>query len=112
MKKEGQYETVYILRADLTEDGAKKINDKIAEVVSRFKGEIEEIKDLGKKQLAYRIAKHTKGHYLQLNYRGTGQVVDELERHLRLSEDVIRFLTVRIEPKKPEKQEQQEGTAA
>lgn len=92
--KEARYETVYILRPDLTDEGAKKANDKVGEVVSRYKGKIDSSKDLGKKPLAYRIAKQTKGHYFQLNFHGTGQVVEELERFLRLSEEVIRFLTV------------------
>ena len=94
-EKMGKYETIYIIRADLAEDLEKKIQDRVAEVVGRFQGKIEETRDLGKKPLAYRIAKHTKGHYIQLNYRGNGQVIDELERHLRLTEDVIRFLTVK-----------------
>ncbi|HSA59972.1 MAG TPA: 30S ribosomal protein S6 [bacterium] len=94
-EKARKYETIYILRADITDEAEKKINDKIVEVVARFQGKLDETRDLGKKPLAYRIAKHTKGHYFQLNYQGGGQVVEELERHLRLSEDVIRFLTVK-----------------
>ena len=90
-----KYETVYILRPDLTDEGVKKVTDKVAEVVGRSKGQIDQSKDLGRRQLAYRIAKQTKGHYFQLNFRGPGQVIEELERHLRLSEEVIRFLTVR-----------------
>lgn len=100
--KENHYETVYILRSDLTEEATKKVNDKVAEVVQRFKGNLESTKDLGKRQMAYRIAKHLRGHYIQLNYLGTGLVLDELERHLRLSEDVIRFLSVRNDPKPEE----------
>ncbi len=92
-----QYETIYILRGDLTEENEKKVQDRIAEIVVRHQGRIESAKDLGKKPLAYRIAKHTKGHYFQLNFFGSGLVVDELERHLRLTEDVIRFLTVRFD---------------
>lgn len=94
-QKERPYETIYIIRADLTEEMEKKIQDKVTEVIGRFRGKIGSSKDLGKKPLAYRIAKHTKGHYIQLNYEGTGQTVEELERHLRLTEDIIRFLTVR-----------------
>lgn len=92
---EKPYETVYILRPDLTDEGTKKNNDKVSEVVQRHSGQIEQIKDLGKKPLAYPVAKQNKGHYFQLNFRGPGKVVEELERHLKLSEDVIRFLTVR-----------------
>lgn len=101
MKEKDLYETVYIIRGDLTDEVIKKTNDKIVEVLGRFQGHLEELKDLGKRPLAYRIAKHTKGHYFQLNYRRVGEgnvaLIDELERHLRLSEDVIRFLTVRRE---------------
>jgi small subunit ribosomal protein S6 len=95
--KEKKYETVYILRPDLTDEATKKVNDKIAEVIARFGGLNLAAKDLTKKSLAYRIEKHTKGHYFQLNYSGPGQVIEELERHMKLSEDVIRFLTVRDE---------------
>ncbi len=112
-KKDREYETVYILRPDLTDEMEKRIQDKIAETVSRFQGKLESVKDLGKKPLAYRIAKHMKGHYVQMNYWGTGQVVEELERHLRLSEDVIRFLTVKAEkpPVAEPKTTQQEVSA-
>src|SRR5262245_17789812 len=55
--KERKYETVYILRADLTDEAGKKINDKVSEVVTRFQGKNLELKDLGKRPLAYRIAK-------------------------------------------------------
>ena len=97
-QKTRPYETIYIIRADLPDEMGKKIQDKAAEVVARFGGKVEASKDLGKKPLAYQIAKHTKGHYIQLNYDGTGQTVEELERHLRLTEDIIRFLTVRPTP--------------
>jgi small subunit ribosomal protein S6 len=96
-EKENQnpYETVYILRPDLTDEGTKKTNDKVAEVVGRFQGQLEGLKDLGKRPLAYQIAKQTKGHYFQLNYRGSGRLVEELERYFRLSEEVLRFLTIK-----------------
>ena len=90
-----RYETIYILRPDLTDEAVKKASDRVAEIIGRFKGQIDSAKDLGRRQLSYRIAKQMKGHYFQLNFRGPGGVIDELERHLRLSEEVIRFLTVR-----------------
>ena len=96
-----EYETVYILRPDLTEDGTKKVNDKVSGLIARYQGQVAQVRDLGKKQLAYHIAKQNKGHYFQINYSGAGQVVDELERHLRVSEEVIRFLTVKAVPLPP-----------
>jgi small subunit ribosomal protein S6 len=93
----GKYETVYILRADLTEEGTKKIHDKVNEVVARRGGKVVQHQDLGTKMLAYRIARQNKGRYFQLNFDGGGQVVDDLEKNLRLTEEVLRFLSVRFE---------------
>lgn len=107
--KENKYETIYLLRPDLTDDGVKKTNDKITEIVTRFQGQLTSLKDLGRRPLAYRISKHTKGHYFQLNFLGTGQVIQELERHLRLSEEAIRFLTVRDETPPIHLQQDQPG---
>lgn len=90
-----KYETVYILRADLTEGGIKKINDKLSELVAQGGGRLAALKDLGRKQLAYRINKQMRGHYFQANYEGAGGLVGEVERNLRLTEEVIRFLTVK-----------------
>ncbi len=95
MSNEIEYETVYIMRADLTDDMTKKANDKIGEMVQRYGGRLEPLKDMGKKQLAYPIAKMSRGHYFQLNYFGSGKTTEELERHLKMSEDIIRFLTVK-----------------
>lgn len=95
MSNEIEYETVYIMRADLTDEMTKKANDKVGEIVQRYGGRLEPLKDMGKKQLAYPIAKMSRGHYFQLNYFGTGKTTEELERHLKMSEDVIRFLTVK-----------------
>lgn len=91
---ESKYETICILRGDLTDEGAKKVSDKIAEIIGRNQGQIEQIKDLGRKPMAYRIANQTKGHYFQLNYNGGSHLVQELEKNLGFSEEVIRFLTV------------------
>ncbi|MBI2980786.1 MAG: 30S ribosomal protein S6 [Deltaproteobacteria bacterium] len=91
------YETVYILRPDLTEEAAKKINDKILEVISRRGGGLTDRKDLGKKMLAYKISHQNRGHYFQLNFQGSGPVVEDLEKNLRFTEEVLRFLTVRPE---------------
>lgn len=92
------YETVYILRPDLSEDGTKKINDRVTELLNKRGGRLLEHKDLGLKSLAYRVARQTKGHYFQLNFEGGGPVIEELERGLRLTEECLRFLTVKIIP--------------
>ena len=90
------YETIYLLRSDLTEEGVKKINDKVAEILSRRGGKMVAQKDLGMKPLAYRIERQTRGRFYQLNFEGDGPVIDDLEKNLRLSEECLRFLTVRM----------------
>ncbi len=92
------YETVYILRPDLSEEGTKKIVDRMAELVAKRGGRLLEHKDLGIKSLAYRVARQTKGRYLELHFEGGGPVIEELERSLRLSEECLRFLTTRVVP--------------
>lgn len=92
-----RYETVYILRPDLSEEGVKKINEKLAELVARRGGRVAVQKDLGLKLLAYRISRQAKGRYFQVEFEGGGEVLDEVERGLRLSEECLRFLTVRAE---------------
>ncbi len=89
------YEVVYLLRDDLSEDAVKKVNEKLQGVLAKHNAARVDLKDLGKKPLAYRIKKQTKGHYFLLEYQGIGGVSDELERNLRLSEQVLRFLTIR-----------------
>jgi small subunit ribosomal protein S6 len=91
------YETTFITRPEMTDDGLKTVNDRLASVVASFGGAIVLADDWGKRKLAYPISKETRGHYTYVVYTGTGQIVHEIERNLRLHEDVLRFLTVNLE---------------
>ena len=95
------YETVYILRTDLPEESVKKINGKIEEVLARRGGKILSQTDLGTKSLAYRIERQTRGRYFGLQFQGGGEVLDDVEKNLRLTEDVLRFLTIRLPIPRP-----------
>jgi small subunit ribosomal protein S6 len=90
------YETVYILKPDLPDDASKKIQEKIVGALSRRGGKLLAQVDLGKKPLAYILAHQNRGHYIQLNYEGGGDTVDDVEKNLRLTEEVLRFLTVSV----------------
>ena len=90
------YETTFITRSDLSDDGLKALNERLAAVVANYKGTLVIHEDWGKKKLAYPIAKESRGHYTYLVYSGTGDVVAEMERNLRLNEHVMRFLTVNL----------------
>ncbi|MFM8314364.1 MAG: 30S ribosomal protein S6 [Deltaproteobacteria bacterium] len=88
------YETVYILRPGLSDSEAQNIHQKIDNVISKFQGVLKHREDAGIKELAYEIKKERSGKYSTIVYTGKGGVVEEIERHFRISDDVIRFLTV------------------
>jgi small subunit ribosomal protein S6 len=89
------YETMYILRPDIPEEEVDTHIAKYRDLVIEAGGEVLDTQMRGKRRLAYPIAKHREGIYVQLNHNGDGQQVSPLERAMRLSEDVIRYLTVK-----------------
>jgi small subunit ribosomal protein S6 len=91
------YETMYILRPDIPEEEVENHVTKYRDLVIEAGGEVIDTQMRGKRRLAYPIAKHREGIYVQLNHNGDGQQVAPVERAMRLSEDVIRYLTVKQE---------------
>jgi small subunit ribosomal protein S6 len=91
------YETTFITRSELSDDLLKTLNERLAQVVGSFGGEVVLTEDWGKRKMAYPIRKESRGHYTYLVYSGQPGVVHELERHLRLHDHVLRFLTVNLE---------------
>jgi small subunit ribosomal protein S6 len=96
-QKLGGYETTFITRSELSDDALKVIHEKLKTVFGQYKGELVLHEDWGKRKLAYPIQKETRGHYTYFVYTGTGDVVHEVERNLRLQDHVLRFLTVNLE---------------
>jgi small subunit ribosomal protein S6 len=86
---------MYILRPDIPEEEVEGHVTKYRDLVIEVGGEVLDNQMRGKRRLAYPIAKHREGIYVQLNHNGDGQQVAPLERAMRLSEDVIRYLTVK-----------------
>ncbi len=91
------YEHTFIARQDLSPQQAQALADAYAVVVAEHGGEVTKNEYWGLRNLAYRIKKNRKGHYLHLNLHADAAAIDELERQERLSDDVIRYLTVRVE---------------
>jgi len=89
------YETMYILRPDIPEEEVEGHITKYRDLVTEAGAEVLDCQMRGKRRLAYPIANHREGIYVQLNHNGDGQQVATLERAMRLSEDVIRYLTVK-----------------
>ena len=92
-----RYETVFILPSDSDEGKKKDILDRLDGVVEKGGGIRIKREDWGVRRLAYPVKNQPKGHYFLLDFVGTAQIVAELERHMRMLEDVHRFLTVKTE---------------
>ena len=90
------YESVIIGRQDLTPGQFETLLEKFIAVIQSFKGEIKKRENWGIRNLAYKINKNRKGHYTLLNIDGPPEAIQEYERLMRLDEDVIRFLTIKI----------------
>ena len=91
------YETMYILRPDIAEDDVTNHINKYNKLLEEFGGTILDSQMRGKRRLAYQIAKHREGIYVQLSHQGDGQHIFKIEKAMRLSEDVIRYMTVKQE---------------
>jgi len=91
------YETMYILRPDIAEDEVTNHIDKYNKLLEEFGGTILDSQMRGKRRLAYQISKHREGIYVQLSHQGDGQHIFKIEKAMRLSEDVIRYMTVKQE---------------
>ena len=91
------YETMYILRPDIAEEEVKNHIEKYNKTLENNGGKVLDSQMRGKRRLAYPISKHREGIYVQLSHQGDGQHIAKIEKAMRLSEDVIRYLTIKQE---------------
>ena len=91
------YETMYILRPDLGEEQVEQAINKYQNLIREQGAEQIEIQHRGKRRLAYEINRQRDGVYVQMNYQGPGTLIAPLERAMRLSEEVMRYLTIKQE---------------
>ena len=90
------YESVIIGRQDLTPNQFEELIDEFIKIIEAYKGVIKKRENWGLRNLAYKINKNRKGHYVLLNIDSSSDAIIEYERLMRLNEDIIRFLTIRI----------------
>ena len=91
------YENVFIARQDISQPQAEALGEAFAKVVADLGGKVTKREYWGLRNLAFRIKKNRKGHYLLLNIDGPAAAVHEMERQMRINEDVVRYLTVRVD---------------
>ncbi len=91
------YELMYILRPDLGEEQVDQAIAKYENILREQGAETVEIQHRGRRRLAYEIQRHREGIYVQMNYSAPGAHVAIIERAMRLSEEVIRYLTLKVD---------------
>jgi len=89
------YETLFVVKPTLTDEETATQIAKIKDVLAKEGAELVATNDMGMRKLAYPVEKHHRGYYTVLFYKGEGTVINELERNLKINEDVIKFLTVK-----------------
>jgi small subunit ribosomal protein S6 len=95
------YESVFIARQDLSAAAAEALNDRFAGVIGENGGTVSKKEYWGLRNLAYKIMKNRKGHYMLLNIDGPAAAIDEMQRQMRINEDILRYLTVKVEALDP-----------
>ena len=91
------YEHVFLARQDLAQAQVDALAENATKIVEDMQGKVTKSETWGLRSLAYRIAKNRKAHYVMLEIDAPGTVVAELERQTAINEDVIRYMTVRID---------------
>jgi len=93
------YELMFIVRPDMAEEEQDKLLSTLEAAVTSSGGQVKNVERMGKRRLAYTVRRFNDGIYVLLTVEGSGGMVHELERRLRVTEPVIKFLTVRIDEK-------------
>ena len=91
------YEVMFIVRPDLEDEEADKLIESLTNTVKNGGGAVKSAEKMGRRKLAYNVRKFSDGSYVLLTIEATGPVVLELERRLRVTEQVIKFITVRMD---------------
>lgn len=92
-----QYEHVFLARQDLSQAQVDALAEGVTKIVEENKGQVVRTETWGLKQLAYKIEKNRKAHFVMLNLDAPGDVIAEVERQANINEDIIRYMTIRVE---------------
>ena len=91
-----KYESVIIINPNVDEAGLKALQDKFTGLINE-NGKVEEVKDMGKRKLAYEIKKNTEAFYMVFEFEAKPESISELERIYRITDEILKFIVVRKE---------------
>ncbi|MEQ9115595.1 MAG: 30S ribosomal protein S6 [Rickettsiales bacterium] len=91
------YECTFIVRQDATTQEVEKITSNLSNVITEKSGKIHKSENWGLRSLAYEIKRNKKGHYIMLQIEANNDSMKEMERRMKLTEDVIRHLTIKVD---------------
>ena len=91
------YEHIFLARQDVTSQQVETMVDTYKDVIQQNGGTVEKTEMWGVKSLAYRIKKNRKAHFTMFNVNAPAQAVAEMERQMRINEDILRFMTIRVD---------------
>ena len=92
-----QYELVYIVTPDATEQEVTDLHSQVEQIIQRFGGTLDKTENWGRKKLAYEIGHHREGTYVVETITGSGELMKEIDRRMRVIDQVIRHLVVRVD---------------
>lgn len=95
------YETVFIVRQDATPAQVETLTNDYTKIIRDRGGEVSKTEFCGLRNLAYRIKKNRKGHYVLMNVSANSDAINEVERVMKINENILRFLTVRVDAHDP-----------
>lgn len=107
-----EYETIFIIQPDLSEEDAEALAKTFEQVLVDQQSTLNKSERWGKKRLAYRVGRHWEGYYIFFEYSGVHTALVELERRLRIHEHVIKFLSVRKDPRAAAEEERRAARLA
>lgn len=90
-----KYESVIIINPNVEEEAVNKLTDEFSALINK-NGKVEKVDVLGKKKLSYEVKKNKEGYYAVLYFEAEPEIISELERNYRISDDVIKFMTINV----------------
>ena len=91
-----KYESVIIINPNLEEEAIKSLIEKISNLINTD-GKVSSVEEAGKKKLAYEVKKNKEGYYVIINFEAQPELIVELERNYRITDEVLKFIVVRVE---------------